>query len=732
MQVVTDMFVLKGWYSSLTICIYGYVMSRDPAVSPSMERSLSDEPVYVQASPSDPPSVRSEHHQEPQQLQQRHLQDVPVHQHIPPRPPEVGPRRDHHPPPPRSHHVSQHAVKAEKIASQAESSSSHHGHTAAPPAREHQAAPAPERSPKILQPSRSDPVGRLETRATLLPPLMPSGTPSSQVSRPVESSRADIAPAVVPLSVRNRSSAASSTASSSTTSASSTTLRTTIKEESKEESRSLDHPPVRAASDMKVITLSRISEDPLPLTRTIINTKVESNTQSPAVFEKDADDGDGDSSSSDETSDEEMGLEDGGLEGGPQLDLEMFGDDDSWMSLPVGFNPYEEIELMPLNGLAPCHRTAHEARLLQLHTRLAELPPLPEAAKQLCGLIQQMQACSDPLQWLLMLEKLPSLCDIGLADVIHHEPSLPTVSFLSETVIRSVSWTVASELPLAVNTRQLKAGIRLFSVLAECGGQATESLLSVGGLEALCQLLKVDGLASSIKIVVLRAIDVALDFPLGMEHFLGWTSPGTKETCYQILLSFVLQHHSVRVMQCCKVLLNKTHCYELLARLQERADVIAASACPLKVPSSSNAMDWQDGVGTASSCEIQAGSEPLDTSHSPAFASPMQISSDASTTLNGRIQRSQGQSSAEDSSSQQSGLPSELEGDEETPELVLNEELALEMANFALVSLGKLLAIFHTADEMLVSGSSKFLQNSSGHGSWVCGQSLMSWGELHC
>ena len=462
-----------------------------------------------------------------------------------------------------------------------------------------------------------------------------------------------------------------------------------------------DEPRSDASRDLKVVVNVRAPDKLVSLTRTIVNKKEDTSvapsvlSEDSASVEEDMVDEDGDSLPFDEMGDDYIGLD-----GGHQLDMDLFADDEAWMALPqVGFNPYEEIDLMPLSALAPCHRTPHEKVALQCQS--SKPLELPDGAQQLCGLLDKIQATSDPYQWLLLLEKIPSLCESNLAYVFCQRSSQSVLSCLTDTTVRAIDWTSASSLPLAVNIRQLKAGIRLFVTLIECGGEVADHLLAADVLEMLCKLLVVEGLASSIKILVLRAIDVALDFPSGMEHFLGWSSSGGRsiDTCYQSLVTFMLLNQTVRVMQCCKVLLTKVHCYELLARLQAQVDAVAASACPMKIPLD-GAMEWQDagvpgGCGTRPTQDAVGPSGQLMSASQGEDAAPSDLSNSMTSVPGSPVKGLMGASTSADAAEQ--------ELDEDTAELVLNEEMALQLANSAVASLRKLVDILKSADEALVS-----------------------------
>ena len=51
------------------------------------------------------------------------------------------------------------------------------------------------------------------------------------------------------------------------------------------------------------------------------------------------------------------------------------------------------------------------------------------------------------------------------------------------------------------------------------------SLQKHGVLEELCQLVLAEHMASSLKLLAIRAMDSVMDYPQGIERFLGWSGP---------------------------------------------------------------------------------------------------------------------------------------------------------------------------------------------------------------
>ena len=63
-------------------------------------------------------------------------------------------------------------------------------------------------------------------------------------------------------------------------------------------------------------------------------------------------------------------------------------------------------------------------------------------------------------------------------------------------------------------------------------------------MEELCDIVLTDPMASTVKLHALRAIDSLLDYPQGLERFLGWSKPSSvpplPPTAYQHMLSLLI------------------------------------------------------------------------------------------------------------------------------------------------------------------------------------------------
>ncbi|RXN30412.1 virilizer -like protein [Labeo rohita] len=130
--------------------------------------------------------------------------------------------------------------------------------------------------------------------------------------------------------------------------------------------------------------------------------------------------------------------------------------------------------------------------------------------------------------------------------------------------------------PIALNLRQLKAGTKLASALADCGALAVQNLLEKGIVGSLLGLLFAEHVSSTLKLNVLRSLDSIISEPQGIEALLRDRHHDNDGTSgYQRLLDLFLLDQTVRVATAGAAILHKGHFYEVLTDLQRTASVWA-------------------------------------------------------------------------------------------------------------------------------------------------------------
>uniref|UniRef100_A0A673LXC2 Protein virilizer homolog n=1 Tax=Sinocyclocheilus rhinocerous TaxID=307959 RepID=A0A673LXC2_9TELE len=265
----------------------------------------------------------------------------------------------------------------------------------------------------------------------------------------------------------------------------------------------------------------------------------------------------------------------------PAFDLDYTPED--LASLPtVQYDPYER-ELRPLQHFTPPHITRYEAELKRLKTvDIQDSSSLwAESAAKLSELLEawgEGQRTERGAGWVTALEEIPAFLLKGMSFLSIKDPDR-----LSEKLKQLVDWSCealnldfALAQPIALNLRQLKAGTKLASALADCGAQAVQNLLEKGIVGSLLGLLFAEHVSSTMKLNVLRSLDSIISEPQGIEALLRDRHHDNDGTSgYQHLLDLFLLDQTVRVATAGTAILQKGHFYEVLTDLQRTASIWA-------------------------------------------------------------------------------------------------------------------------------------------------------------
>uniref|UniRef100_A0A9J8AD55 Vir like m6A methyltransferase associated n=1 Tax=Cyprinus carpio carpio TaxID=630221 RepID=A0A9J8AD55_CYPCA len=265
----------------------------------------------------------------------------------------------------------------------------------------------------------------------------------------------------------------------------------------------------------------------------------------------------------------------------PAFDLDYTPED--LASLPtVQYDPYER-ELRPLQHSTPPHITRFEAELKRLKTvDIQDSSSLwAESAAKLLELLEawgEGQGAERGAGWVTALEEIPAFLLKGMSFLSIKDPV-----GLSEKLKQLVDWSCealnldfALAQPIALNLRQLKAGTKLASALADCGAQAVQNLLEKGIVASLLGLLFAEHVSSTLKLNVLRSLDSIISEPQGIEALLRDRHHDNDGTSgYQRMLDLFLLDQTVRVATAGAAILQKGHFYEVLTDLQRTASVWA-------------------------------------------------------------------------------------------------------------------------------------------------------------
>ncbi|KAM6910567.1 protein virilizer homolog [Xenentodon cancila] len=248
---------------------------------------------------------------------------------------------------------------------------------------------------------------------------------------------------------------------------------------------------------------------------------------------------------------------------------------------PVQYDPYER-ELRPLVFFTPPYKTRFDT---QFEKAITEEPRDPgemegtaggEEAEAIVHLKELLDDVGDDrdARWVTALEEAPGLLAKGLAYCIKQRQGEmeDPVKILVQWALQALNMEIALTQPIALNLRQLKAGTKLVSYLAECP-QGLTVLLREGALNVLLELLHADHVSSTLKLSILRALDALISVPGGVEAFLH--RGDSEKTGYQRLVQLFLCEETVRVITAGNAILQKSHVYEVLADLQHAAAALS-------------------------------------------------------------------------------------------------------------------------------------------------------------
>lgn len=264
-----------------------------------------------------------------------------------------------------------------------------------------------------------------------------------------------------------------------------------------------------------------------------------------------------------------------------------FDTDETWASISLNFNPYQ-CSFSSLSLIVD-HVESEFDKIFNNFKSNKELKE-PSQVKQLQDYIVSDSEAERDSKWVTMLEELPSIIPTAMG-FLHSQPSQKIkerhfLSIIAEWAVFGLNMDNALTLPLAVNIRFLKASLKLTCLLASSCNEYQRALIEMDVQERLIELLKTSHMASSLKLLILKALDETTNTAFGMENFLGWNiDPNENDdglpSVYEELLLYLLTKPTVRIITSIQGLLSKAHFYESLSALQSISGKISES--PIKV-----------------------------------------------------------------------------------------------------------------------------------------------------
>ncbi|EGW06619.1 Protein virilizer-like [Cricetulus griseus] len=254
----------------------------------------------------------------------------------------------------------------------------------------------------------------------------------------------------------------------------------------------------------------------------------------------------------------------------PNFDVEYTPEDLASVP-PMTYDPYDR-ELVPLLYFSCPYKTTFEIEISRMKDQGPdkENSGAIEASVKLTELLDLYRE-DRGAKWVTALEEIPSLIIKGLSYLQLKNTKQDSLGQLVDWTMQALNLQVAFRQPIDV--RQLKAGTKLVSSLAECGAPGVTELLQAGVINALFDLLFADHVSSSLKLNAFKALDSVISMTEGMEAFLRGTQ--SEKSGYQKLLELILLDQTVRVVTAGSAILQKCHFYEILSEIKRLGDHIA-------------------------------------------------------------------------------------------------------------------------------------------------------------
>ncbi|XP_077866591.1 protein virilizer homolog [Saccoglossus kowalevskii] len=238
---------------------------------------------------------------------------------------------------------------------------------------------------------------------------------------------------------------------------------------------------------------------------------------------------------------------------------------DTWIYDVPSFNPFQCEFLAPVTFSTP-ELTQYDIE------KLKTTDSMPPESNKIIEIINTFQSEEHSSKWVSALEELPGLVNPCLAYV-----NSDSIKVLAEWTLEALDLDNAIAQSIAVNVKQLKAGMNLTTALCNCGPTVAEVLVEKNVQGILFDLLFADHMSSSLKLTALQALDSATNCEMGLVKFVSSHQSKVELTCYQRALKLMLSNQTVRVVTALTALLRKVHIFEVLGVLYMTVDRIMES-----------------------------------------------------------------------------------------------------------------------------------------------------------
>ncbi|RZF39648.1 hypothetical protein LSTR_LSTR001169 [Laodelphax striatellus] len=269
----------------------------------------------------------------------------------------------------------------------------------------------------------------------------------------------------------------------------------------------------------------------------------------------------------------------------PILSDEEIGDDcdQQFQDMDYDFNDYPDDPLKPFNPYAfELHpltfMTDPSISVVEWEERKATKLGVSSDRPQLEDLIINgpaneeavMTSSATKEEWVHLAESVNSSLHKSLP---HFQNKSDVVAKLLTWVDIGLSFEAALSQPQpGYKVRHIKAGVRLVEALAQCSEELVNRMIDENKVhKKLIDLFHKDYMALSIKLMILKSLDATLRYDKSVDQFLNEKFSEDELTGYQKLLNMIQGKQLARVKCAITSILQKLHAYEVLDKLNTTA-----------------------------------------------------------------------------------------------------------------------------------------------------------------
>ncbi|XP_078337705.1 protein virilizer homolog isoform X3 [Crassostrea virginica] len=261
-------------------------------------------------------------------------------------------------------------------------------------------------------------------------------------------------------------------------------------------------------------------------------------------------------------------------------ELQDFEEIDESCTFPTIFNPFTK-ECTRLLTCPDVYLTDYEQEK-QILENFPEGPKeCPPEAKLILSIIDQFSGTDHHDKWVTALEELPINFPKGLSWLLIKEKRTDVLDTLIGWVLEGLDEEKAMNQPeSAFKVRHLKMGITLAGALCACDSDICVQALEKEVQSKLVCLMESPFMSYSLKVQIIRSLDMTTFFVDGIQWLLGSHSKqlikaeNAQSNCLQRILSLMLKKQNIRVIVALSALIRKINSFEVLVKMRKEVTSI--------------------------------------------------------------------------------------------------------------------------------------------------------------